>query len=246
MEKLTNLTEYFKVVETTSEHKGYFCSVGEALAIAILGTFCGLRNTKQIHQWASNARISEFLEEKFGIRKVPCYYWLLSLISLIEPKSLNECFIRWVESLLPNGVKDHTVSFDGKTIRSTGKMSNYAGPLHIVSAHIAELGLTFGQEAVCNKSNEIPAVRELIAMLNIEGCMVVADALNCQKETAKAIVEKKADYLLNVKDNHEGLKEEIETYVQDEGLRKEMGTAETLEKNRERIERRVAFTTSNI
>ncbi|MCL2388370.1 MAG: ISAs1 family transposase, partial [Defluviitaleaceae bacterium] len=71
-----------------------------------------------------------------------------------NPKSLNECFIKWVESLLPEGVKGYTVSFDGKTVRSTGKMANYKSPLHI-----AELGLTFGQEAVCDKSNEIPAVR---------------------------------------------------------------------------------------
>ena len=247
MEKLYKLAEYFKAVETTSDHKGYFCSVGEALGIAILGTFCGLKNTKQIHQWARHARISEFLKGKFGIRKIPCYYWLLSLISLIDPKSLNDCFIKWVESLIPEGsTKGYTVSFDGKTIRSTGKMSKYANPLHIVSAHIAELGLTFGQESVCDKSNEIPAVRELIKMLNLEGCMVVADALNCQKETAKTIIKQKADYLLSVKDNHEGLKEEIETYIQDETLRKEMNTAETLEKNRERVERRISFVTQDI
>ena len=246
MEKLYKMSEYFKAVETTSEHKGYFCSVGEALAIAILGTFCGLKNTKQIHQWASNARVSEFLNENFGIKKIPCYYWLLSLLSLINPKSLNECFIKWIESMLPEGVKGYTVSFDGKTVRSTGKMANYKNPLHIVSAHIAELGLTFAQEAVCDKSNEIPAVRVLINMLNLEGCMVVADALNCQKETAKAIVKQKADYLLNVKDNHEGLKEEIETYIQDKELRTEMDTAETIEKNRGRIEHRIAFTTQNI
>ena len=246
MEKLYNLAEYFKAIETTSEHKGYFCSVWEALAIAILGTFCGLKNTKQIHQWANNVRVSEFLNERFGIKKVPCYYWLLSLLSLINPKSLNECFIKWVESLLPDGVKGYTVSFDGKTVRSTGKMVNYKSPLHIVSAHIAELGLTFGQESVCDKSNEIPAVRELIAMLNLEGCIVVADALNCQKETAKAIIKQKADYLLNVKDNHEGLKDDIETYIQDEELRREMDTAETTEKNRGRIERRIAYTAPNV
>jgi len=246
MEKRYDIAEYFKAVETTGAHKGYFCSVWEALSIAILGTLCGLRNTKQIHQWASNARVTEFLKSKFGIRKVPCYYWLLSLISLIEPNSLNECFVRWVESLLPDGTKGYTVSFDGKTIRSTGKMANYPNPLHIVSAHIAELGLTFGQQTVCDKSNEIPAVRELIGMLNLEGCIVVADALNCQKDTAKAIIEQKADYLLNVKDNHEGLKEEIETYIQDETLRQEMDTAETLEKSRGRIERRISFVTPNI
>ena len=51
---------------------------------------------------------------------------------------------------------------------------------------------------------------------------------------------------MNVKDNHEGLKEEIETYVQDKDLRIEMDTDETVERNRGRIERRIAFTTSNI
>jgi len=246
MERKYNLAEYFKAVETTGTHQGYFCSVGEALTIAILGTFCGLKNTKQIHQWASNARVSEFLRNEFGIRKVPCYYWLLSLISLVDPKSLNECFILWVESLLPDGTKGYTVSFDGKTICSTGKMSNYPSPLHIVSAHIAELGLTFGQQAVCDKSNEIPAVRELISMLNLKGCIVVADALNCQKDTAKAIIGQKADYLLNVKGNHEDLREEIETYIQDETLRQQMDTSETLEKNRGRIERRISYVSSNI
>ena len=52
-------------------------------------------------------------------------------------------------------------------------------------------GLTFGQEAVQGKSNEIPATQRLIKMLNIKGCVVVADALNCQKETAKAIISQK-------------------------------------------------------
>ena len=52
------ITEYFDEVETTKEHNGYFCSVGEALTIVILGSMCGLRNVSQIHQWASNQRIT--------------------------------------------------------------------------------------------------------------------------------------------------------------------------------------------
>jgi predicted transposase YbfD/YdcC len=75
-----------------------------------------------------------------------------------------------------------------------------------------------------------PAVRELIDLLKIEGCVVVADALNCQKETAKAIIDAKADYLLNAKDNQPTLKSDIEDYVQDDVLRKEMDTFTTSEK----------------
>ena len=246
MEKTYEIKEYFIDVETTEEYKGYFCSVGEALTIVILGTLCGLRNGSQIHQWASNDRIKEFLHKHFGIEKIPCYYWMLCLLKLIDPKSLNKCFMNWVRSLLPDEIKHLTLSFDGKTIRSTGKMSKNESALHIVSAHIAQLGVTFAQTAVTEKSNEIPAVRELIDMLDIEGCMVVADAMHCQKETAAAIAKKKADYLLNVKDNQEELKQHIEDYVQDTGLRQSMETAVTLEKNRGRIEKRQAFITDDI
>jgi predicted transposase YbfD/YdcC len=125
-------------------------------------------------------------------------------------------------------------------------MSKYENPLHIVSAQIAELGITFGQQAVDGKSNEIPAVRELLEMLKISGCLVVADAMHCQKETAKTIVAGKADYLLSVKDNQSALKKDIKDYVEDSALKKTMGTATKTEKNRERIEKRTAYVTNDI
>jgi len=71
-----------------------------------------------------------------------------------------------------------TLSFDGKTIRSTGKMDKYNSPLHIVSAHIANLGITLAGKKVDSKSNEIPAVRDLIGLLELGGCIIVADALH--------------------------------------------------------------------
>ena len=91
--------------------------------------------------------------------------------------------------------KSLTIAIDGKEIRSTGKMKKYDSPLHIVSAHIGELGLTLAQKTVESKSNEIPAVQELIKTLEIAGCMVAADALNCQIQTAQVIIDAKADYL---------------------------------------------------
>ncbi|MDR2489916.1 MAG: hypothetical protein LBD20_00770 [Spirochaetaceae bacterium] len=48
-------------------------------------------------------------------------------------------------------------------------------PLHIISAQLAELGITLGQRTVGGKSNEIPAVRDLLCLLNVEGCVIVAD-----------------------------------------------------------------------
>ena len=89
------------------------------------------------------------------------------------------------------------ISLDGKTVRSTCKMESYDSPLHIISAQISELGITFASKSVEGKSNEIPAVQQLIGELDIQECMVVADALNCQRETAETIVRGKGDYLLD-------------------------------------------------
>lgn len=99
--KKNGITEYFEEVETEEEYDGYFCSISELITISILGSICGLRNVRQIHQWASSARVSGFLKERFGIEHVPCYYWMLCLLKMIKTDSLNLCFMNWVSSFLP-------------------------------------------------------------------------------------------------------------------------------------------------
>ena len=136
-------------------------------------TLCGLKNACQISLWVASERARGLLAESFGIEKVPCYYWLLCLLKLVEPRSLNRCLARWTQSLLPEGM---TISFDGKTIRSTGRMDRYESPMHIVSAQVADAGLTLAGLRVDGKSNEIPAVRKLISLLEVEGCVIVVFA----------------------------------------------------------------------
>ena len=62
---MNELIEILDDIETTEEYNGYICSVRDAIIIVILGSICGLKNVKQIHQWALNEKISEFLKEKF-------------------------------------------------------------------------------------------------------------------------------------------------------------------------------------
>lgn len=76
---------------------------------------------------------------------MPCYYWILCLLDLIKPESLNRCFANWVYSFMPEKSKDMTISLDGKTICSTIKMEKIESPLHIISAQVCELGLTLAQ-----------------------------------------------------------------------------------------------------
>jgi predicted transposase YbfD/YdcC len=232
-------------VETKREYSGYFYSVTDAIAVAVCGSFCGLRDMKQIIQWAGDERVRAFLRKEFAIYDIPCYSWFTQILGNIKPQSFNEKFVKWIMALVGD-VSGKTLSFDGKAVRSTAKRKNYESFLHIVSAQLAEFGVTIGQKAVDGKTNEIPTVRDLIDLLDVSGCMIVADALNCQKATVKAIIDNGADYLLPVKGNQQSLETEIAEYVSDEDLRKSMDSMSVTEKNRDRIETRTAYTTDDI
>jgi predicted transposase YbfD/YdcC len=104
------------------------------------------------------------------------------------------------------GAGARLVNIDGKTIRGSG--------FHVVSAWIGEHGLTLGQVATEEQSNEIKAVPKLLDLVDVQGAVVTADAMSCQKEIAKKIREKGAEYILAVKENQKGLYEDIKDYFE--------------------------------
>ena len=204
------LRRQFGGVKTVAPRKGYYYRVKDALLISVLGSLCGLSDMKDIHQWAESPGVREFLTQTLEIHYFPCYSWFTLLMRLVDSKWLNRQFSSLWQQLLPEDRCGITVSFDGKTVCSTEAMEEYELPMHIISAQVAELGITIGQLAVEGKTNEIPTVRALLKMLDVQGCLVVADALNCQKKTAETVIRKGADYLFSVKDNQENLKDDIE------------------------------------
>jgi predicted transposase YbfD/YdcC len=245
MKELKQLRELLGEVRILRPYDGYFCSIRDALLITLCGSFCGLRDLQMIHQWANFPVSPAFLRDCFGIMRIPSYSWLAQILRLIDPISLSEKFTKWVSVSLPN-LEGKTLAIDGKTVRSTGKMSCFDRALHVVSAFVAESKMSFAQIACDEKSNEIPAVQELLKTLDLRGCVVVADALNCRRETAKIIRKKGGDYLLSIKDNHQTMSTEVEEYFADDVLRKTCDTAVTTEKNAGRYERRAAFVTDDI
>ena len=83
------------------------------------------------------------------------------------------------------------------------------GAIHMVNVWASSNGLALGQTKVEEKSNEITAIPKLLHMLDLTGCIVTVDAMGCQKEIAREIVEVQADYLLAVKKNQGQLYEDV-------------------------------------
>ena len=160
----------------------------------------------------------------------------------MNAEQFGKSFIRWMQYVLQGSAAQKTVAIDGKTVRSTDKLSLNGDAFHIASAIVSELRLVTGSCECGMKMGEVTAFGELLAMLDVAGSVVAANALHCNRNSAKAVVDAGADYLLCVKDNQRNLREAIEFYVQEEKLEK----AVTLEKNGGRIETRTAYVSREI
>jgi len=175
----------------------------------------------------------------FTHKKTPCAATLHTIFKKIEVELLESKLEEWVESVLaatsiPGG---EGIAVDGKTLRGSRKQG--AAGAHLLSAVSHRLGLTLRQQAVDDKTNEIPVVQELLKQLLLEGRVFTMDALLTQREVAETIVGGGGDYVMIVKENQPWLFEDIETlFLAPKHLAGPMSVAETVNLGHGRIEKR--------
>ena len=163
----------------------------------------------------------------------------------LDPEQFGDCLARWTHGAR-RVLGGEVVALDGKTLRRALKKGE--DPRVIVNAWATESGLLLGQRKVRSKSNEIPVVPELLRALELAGCIVTADALHCQKNIAREIVEADADYVLALKGNQGTAFAEVKAFLDDAITRREthLATLETLGKEHGRIEERRHWQTGKL
>ena len=181
-------------------------SLISVIVISICGVIAGADGPVAIEEWAKINRVwlEKYLALPYGI---PSHDTIGRVLELLKPRAFQECFVAWLESLSnvsPNGTK-RIYAIDGKTMRRSHDKRRGLGALHLVSVWSTEQGITLGQIATEEKSNEITAIPQLIDQIDVEGSIVTIDAAGCQKEIAERIVDGKGDYVLALKANHPNL-----------------------------------------
>ena len=133
---------------------------------------------------------------------------------MLDPKELNDSFVAWTKNIaeLTDG---EVVAIDGKCMR--GSSDDGSGTYtHMVSAWASANNLLLAQEKVAGKSNEITAIPRLLRILELKNCIVTIDAMGCQREIARTIIEREADYILALKANQPEILERVSgsfTYI---------------------------------
>jgi predicted transposase YbfD/YdcC len=184
----------------------------EIVLIALLAVLCGAETCVDMALFGRSKEtlLRRFLKLPGGI---PSHDTFSRIFRLLDPAAFEACFGRYLAAVSAR-VAD-VVAIDGKTARRSFDRQQGRAPLHLISAWACEQRLVLGQLRVDDRSNEIPALPELLALLTLDGCIVTADAMHCQNGTAQAILERGGDYALALKANRPALYEDVRLLLDD-------------------------------
>ena len=237
---------YFGIIEDerdeyTTKHK-----LIDILKLVMISVLCGMDELDKMIDYGKSKK--EFLEKEFGIKSIPSKSTLTRIFVMIDPKWLSLSIVGIVQSLIKE--KHTQIMLDGKAIKSTDAIKSIEKMMNIVTAY-TNTGISLLQKTVDNKTNEIPAVKELIDMLDVKGMIITADAMHCQKETAEKIVNNGGDYVLQLKANQKSFYEDVyamfdDKYMDETDKNCEYEIYKTEEKSHGRIERRTCYVLNEI
>jgi predicted transposase YbfD/YdcC len=197
----------------------------DIVVIAVCAMICGCDGPTAIHRWATQRHdwLKQFLPLPNGIPSRDC---IRRLLLVLQPEAFQKCFQSWIAQALPTDPDGpaRLIAIDGKTCRRSHDAAHGLGALHIVSAWASEEGIALGQVATEEKSNEITAIPVLLEQIELTDTVVTIDAMGCQKEIARTIVDGGGDFVLAVKDNQPKLYAALVKYFlgQLEGDREEL------------------------
>lgn len=188
------------------------------VVISLMAVLAGASGPTAIARWATLKadELKKILPLPNGIPKKDVYRRVLCTL---KPHAFQVCFANWLQSLRADaaaatGVDQPILAVDGKTLRRSHNRRKGLGPLHSVTVWATEFGLTLGQVATDQKSNEITAIPEVLKLVDIKGAIITIDAMGAQKAIAAEIVDLKADYVFGLKGNQSKLHEAVMDHVE--------------------------------
>src|SRR4051812_24780660 len=205
--------------------------LASVLVIALLAVLAGAGGPTAIAAWAAtkNDLLTRVLDLPHGI---PGKDVFRRVLMTLQPAAFQACFVNWLKSLRDaaaeaTGVDRPVFAVDGKTARRSHDRKNGLAALHCVSAWASEYGLSLGQVACAEKSNEITAIPEVLRLVDLKGAIITIDAMGTQKAIAAQIIAGGADYVLALKGNQGTLHQAVIAYI-DEQLEGDLTDAQEL------------------
>ena len=203
------LKEVLKGVTDPRDRRGVRHCLTAILCLSVVGVLAGCRTLEAMREHVADLGPDDLgdLDLKEG-RALPSESTIRRVLERVNADDLDARVSSWLRTRVGAIGGRRVIAVDGKTMRGARTGDNPAP--HLLAALDQASGVVVGQRRVSDKSNEIPALPELLAPLDLDGALITADAMHTQRSTAQWIISRGAHYLLTVKDNQPGLKRELE------------------------------------
>ena len=196
---MCQIDKHFSQVTDPRVNRGTNYDLVEMIFIALTATMCGAQGWADIERFAMVK--FEWFERFIPLDKgVASHDTLGRVFARLDTADFLTAMHGWVDEFA-GSQRGKRVAIDGQVVRGLYDIAAGQSPLHLMTAYATQTRLCLRQMSVDGKSNEIPAVPVLLQLLELSGATVTMDALHCQVETAQAILDREADYLLSTKDN---------------------------------------------
>jgi predicted transposase YbfD/YdcC len=243
---VNEIVRYFEELEDPRSTVNLQHPLVSVVVIALMAVLAGANGPTAIAKWA--ALKEEFLVKALNLPNgIPRKDVFRRVLMALKPAAFQACFANWLASLRDSAaaataVTQPVLAVDGKTARRSHDRKSGLKALHSVSIWASEFGLSLGQVACAEKSNEITAIPELLRLVDIKGAIITIDAMGTQKAIAEQIIAGEADYVLALKGNqetlHQAVIDKIVEHWENDFAGVEAGRHETKEKGHGREETR--------
>ncbi len=210
---ILSLTEHFTALDDPRVERTRLHPLLSLITCALCAVICGSESWDDIAEFTEVRFdwLATFLDLPNG---PPSHDTFNRVFAALDPAQFHACFTSWmkaVATILPAEV----IALDGKILRGSHDRFSEKAAIHMVSAWATANRLVLAQVKVDSKSNEITAIPELLRVLAISGCIVTIDAMGCQREIARQIVDQGGDYVLALKENQDTLYHDVvDTFAQ--------------------------------
>jgi predicted transposase YbfD/YdcC len=205
-EPLNTLAAAFAAIDDPRDNRGKRHRLVDIFVLAAFGLLWGHTDFTNM---ARELRYHEaYFTRLLGLPNgIPSHDTFSAAFSVVNPAEFLECFIQWLVDLArPQG---RHVAIDGKAVRAAcDKVHGGKVPM-LVNAFMVDTGVCIGQVRVDAKTNEIMGIPELLGWLDLDGAVVTADAIGCQRGIAGLLAAKGADFVLPVKENQPALRGDV-------------------------------------
>jgi predicted transposase YbfD/YdcC len=211
--EIEGIVRHFEEMEDPRSHVNRLHLLVDVIVISVLGVLAGADGPLAIAKWAVAQQ--EWLKRHFRLPAgIPSRDTIRRVLQSLKPLAFQKCFAAWLTTLQeepPVANNDQQekpfrqIALDGKCLRRSHARNRGLGAMYLVSAWATERGISLGQLAVEEKSNEITAIPQLLDQLDLTGAVVTIDAAGCQRNIADEIVAGGGDFVLALKGNQESL-----------------------------------------